>query len=294
MKNSIKETDYYFLICLEGESVFLKESIVKKLKPIFEYIARLYFIRNSLTKLNNDASKILKEKITYVLDAQNALHYVKNKLSPITTTVDLMDRYFKKQKDLTDSQKFYIETRLRENNNNYQLRLIIERAELLIKGVDNIVSQEEKTVSIKQMIDDLRNIWIYHFENLDGLLVDLEDLKVKINYNQMLFDFVYTDIVENINKYCDQQTKRVNFSVAGDTIIILFSNSIFEYEKNKKNLQEIETLYNQDNNDEIYNRKTHGLSFVRRLLRRKKIKNKIYIDKLSKTFNFEITLNIIP
>lgn len=294
MKNSIKETDYYFLICLEGESVFLKESIVKKLKPIFEYIARLYFIRNSLTKLNNDASKILKEKITYVLDAQNALHYVKNKLSPITTTVDLMDRYFKKQKDLTDSQKNYIETRLRENNNNYQLRLIIERAELLIKGVDNIVSQEEKTVSIKQMIDDLRNIWIYHFENLDGLLVDLEDLKVKINYNQMLFDFVYTDIVENINKYCDQQTKRVNFSVAGDTIIILFSNSIFEYEKNKKNLQEIETLYNQDNNDEIYNRKTHGLSFVRRLLRRKKIKNKIYIDKLSKTFNFEITLNIIP
>ena len=294
MKNSIKETDYYFLICLEGESVFLKESIVKKLKPIFEYIARLYFIRNSLTKLNNDASKILKEKITYVLDAQNALHYVKNKLSPITTTVDLMDRYFKKQKDLTDSQKFYIETRLRENNNNYQLRLIIERAELLIKGVDNIVSQEEKTVSLKQMIDDLRNIWIYHFENLDGLLVDLEDLKVKINYNQMLFDFVYTDIVENINKYCDQQTKRVNFSVAGDTIIILFSNSIFEYEKNKKNLQEIETLYNQDNNDEIYNRKTHGLSFVRRLLRRKKIKNKIYIDKLSKTFNFEITLNIIP
>lgn len=294
MKNSIKETDYYFLICLEGESVFLKESIVKKLKPIFEYIARLYFIRNSLTKLNNDASKILKEKITYVLDAQNALHYVKNKLSPITTTVDLMDRYFKKQKDLTDSQKVYIETRLRENNNNYQLRLIIERAELLIKGVDNIVSQEEKTVSIKQMIDDLRNIWIYHFENLDGLLVSLEDLKVKINYNQMLFDFVYTDIVENINKYCDQQTKRVNFSVAGDTIIILFSNSIFEYEKNKKNLQEIETLYNQDNNDEIYNRKTHGLSFVRRLLRRKKIKNKIYIDKLSKTFNFEITLNIIP
>ena len=82
--------------------------------------------------------------------------------------------------------------------------------------------------------------------------------------------------------------------MAGDTIIILFSNSIFEYEKNKKNLQEIETLYNQDNNDEIYNRKTHGLSFVRRLLRRKKIKNKIYIDKLSKTFNFEITLNIIP
>lgn len=293
MKNSIKETDYFFLICLEGDSVFLKELIAKKLKPIFEYISRLYFIRNSLTKLNSDTSKIIKEKITYVLDAQNALHYVKNKLSPITTTVDLMDRYFKKQKDLNDSQKVYIEKRLRENNNNYQLRLIIERAELLIKGVDNIVSQEEKIVSIKQMIDDLRNIWIYHFENIDGIVVDMEDLNVKVNYNQMLFDFVFTDIVENINKYCDGQTKHVNFKLEGNAITIRFWNSIIDYEKNKKNLQEIETLYNQENNDEIYNRKTHGLSFVRRLLRRKKIKNKIYINKQSKTFNFEISLNLI-
>ena len=109
----------------------------------------------------------------------------------------------------------------------------------------------------------------------------------------MLFDFVFTDIVENINKYSYNKTKKVIFSLDNDSIAIRFFNSILDYEKNKTSLKEIETLYNQENNDEIYNRTTHGLSFIRRLLRRKKIENKISIDKLEKTFNFEIILKTV-
>lgn len=290
IKNSIKGIDYYFLICLEKDSYIFRELIIQKLKPIFEYIGRLYYVRSSLTKLNTDTSKIIKEKITYVLDAQNALHYVKNKLSPITTTVDLMDRYFKKQNELNDKHKAHIEKRLRDNNNNNQLRLIIQRAELLIKGVDNIVNEKDKIVSVKQIIDDLRNIWIYHFENIDDIVVNIEELNVLVNYNQMLFDFVFTDIIENINKYSNKQFKKVIFSLNNNDVVIEFSNSILDYEKNKSALKEIESLYNQENNDEIYNRKTHGLSFIRRLLRRKKIQNKISINVKDKIFSFEITL----
>jgi hypothetical protein len=204
-----------------------------------------------------------------------------------------MDRYFKKQKDLSPVQKKHIEKRLRENNNNYQLRLIIEKAELLIKGVDNIINEKDKKVSVKQIIDDLRNIWIYHFENIDDIVVEIENLNLTVNYNQMLFEFVFTDIIENINKYSLNQNKKVIFSLHEDYITIRFFNSILDFEKNKTSLKELETLFNQENNDEIYNRRTHGLSFVRRLLRRKKITNKIYIDKLEKIFNFEITLKTV-
>lgn len=292
IRHSIKGTDYFFLICLKKDSFIFRELVVQKLKPIFEYIGRIYYIRSSLTKLNNDTSKVIKEKITYVLDAQNALHFVKNKLSPITTTIDLMDRYFKKSKDLSFSHKIHIEKRLRENNNNNQLRMIINKAELLIQGVDNIINQEDKKVTIKYVVDDLRNNWLYHFENMDNIIVEIDDLNMQVNYNQMLFDFVFTDIIENIHKYSGKK-KKVIFSHNIDSIEIRFYNSITDYEKNKTTLKEIENLYNQENNDEIYNRKTHGLSFVRRLLRRKKINNRIYVDKNEKEFNFYITLKIM-
>ncbi|MEO8515652.1 MAG: hypothetical protein ABI426_02860 [Flavobacterium sp.] len=293
IKHSINETDYFFLICLEDDSYIFRELIIQKIRPVFEYIGRLYYLRSSLTKLNNDTSKIIKEKITYVLDAQNALHFVKNKLSPITTTVGLMDKYFKRQSELNPVHKTHIEKRLRENNNNNQLRLILNKAEVLIKGVDNIINQEDKEVSVKQIIDDLRNNWLYHFENIDDIVVEIEDLNIRVNYNQMLFDFVFTDIIENINKYSHNQMKKVIFTLENDIIIIRFNNLILDYEKNKLNLKEIESLYNQENNDEIYNRKTHGLSFIRRLLRRKKITNEISIDKSEKTFNFKITLKTL-
>lgn len=292
IRHSIKGADYFFLVCLKKDSFIFRELVVQKLKPIFEYIGRIYYIRSSLTKLNNDTSKVIKEKITYVLDAQNALHFVKNKLSPITTIIDLMDRYFKKSKDLSFSQKSHIEKRLRENNNNNHLRMIINKAELLIKGVDNIINQEDKKVTIKYIVDDLRNNWLYHFENIDNIIVEIDDLNLQVSYNQMLFDFVFTDIIENIHKYSGIK-KKVIFSHNIDSIEIRFYNSIPDYEKNKTILKEIENLYNQENNDEIYNRKTHGLSFVRRLLRRKKINNRIYVDKNEKEFNFYIILKII-
>src|SRR5690606_25589784 len=111
------------------------------------------------------------------------------------------------------------------------------------KGVDNIVNEKDKTVSVKQIIDDLRNIWIYHFENIDDIVVNIEELNVKVNYNQMLFDFVFTDIIENINKYSSKQFKKVIFSLHNDSVIIKFSNSILDYEKNKPALKEIESLY---------------------------------------------------
>lgn len=277
----------------KGRLISFKELIIQKIKPIFEYVARLYYIRSSLAILNNETSKILKEKITYVLDAQNALHFVKNKLSPITTTIDLMDRYFRDKTILTEPQRAHIESRLKSNNNNKQIRLILDKAELLIKGVDNIISEEEKEVKVKNIIDDLRNCWLYHFENIDDILVDIENLNTIINYNQMLFDFVFTDIIENINKYSNNQTKEVVFYIEDNLLVIKFSNSIYDYEKNKISLKEIERLYNLENNDEIYNRKTHGLSFVRRLLRRKKISNNIIVDAKEKTFNFYIKLKII-
>src|SRR5690606_30192952 len=116
----------------------------------------------------------------------------KNKLSPITSTIDLMDRYFK-QKNLTEENKKYIEKRLLENNNNRDIKQIISKAEVLIKGVDNILEEEDKIISLKTLIDDVRKCWLFHFNTIDDVHLKIEDLNsIQIEINQMMFDFIFT------------------------------------------------------------------------------------------------------
>jgi hypothetical protein len=289
LHHKIQEKDYYFLIALKKESIF-NEFLITSLRPIFEYIGRIYYMSNSLMIISTENQKIIKQKIAYVFDAQNALHYVKNKLTPITSTINLMDRYFK-QKDLSEEKRKYIVKRLLTNNNNYEIKQIIKKAEILIKGVDNILEEKDKCISLKALIDDIRKNWFFHFNNIDAVIISVENLKnIKIEINQMMFDFVFTDIIENIHKYGKEGGKRVEISLNDDIIIILFSNKISDYDRDRQELEEIVSLYNLTNNDEIYSRKTHGLSFIRRLLRRKNIENKIFINKELKTFNNEIKL----
>lgn len=291
INHKVLDKDYYFLISLKRESVF-NESLILNFRPIFEYIARIYFISNSLIEMNNSNLKIIKQKIAYVFDAQNALHFVKNKLSPITSTIDLMDRYFK-QKDLSIAKRQYIEKRLLENNNNAEIKTIIRKAELLIKGVDNILNEEDSLISLKSFIDDLRKNWFFHFNSINGVIINIENInKIRLLINQMMFDFVFTDIIENINKYGESDQKKVLLTIDDGNLIVLFSNKIIDYEKCKQELDEIISLYNLKDNDEIYSRKTHGLNFIRRLLRRKNIENKIFIDKVNLTFNHEINIKL--
>jgi hypothetical protein len=134
---------------------------------------------------------------------------------------------------------------------------------------------------------------MYHFENVDDININIDNLSnIDLNFNTELFEFIFTDIVENISKYSFQE-KSVNFhQESEDEFSISFTNDIKDYNRKKDNLKEIVELYNMADNDEIYSRKTHGLSFIRRLMKRKKIDNKIHIDKENEKFIFNIYFKI--
>ncbi len=293
-KHIIRDKEYFFLISLNGKNKFLGEFALTKLRPIFEYITRVFYVSNTLLEYNTQTTKIFKQKITYVLDAQNALHFVKNKLSPITASLDLIHRYFNQREEYNTPEKIkYIENRLRNNINSKQIEIILGKAEVLIKGVDNIISQEDVTFSVKDIIDDLRKNWVYHFQNTDNVVIEIENFEnKKIKYNQMLFEFVFSDITENISKYSEEGKNKVGITIVNNILIIDFTNKIKDYDKKISELLEIEQLYNLKDNDQIYARKTHGLNFIRLLLRRKNINNKVIINKEEQTFTLRIQLNL--
>lgn len=292
-KHIIKEKEYFVLVCA-GKSRFFAEFSLIKLRPIFEHIVRVFYVTNTLSEYNRETTKIFKQKITYVLDAQNALHFVKNKLSPITASLDLINRYFNQRDEYNTPEKIeYIEQRLKNNFNSKQIEIILSRAEVLIRGVDNIISQEDSIYYVKDVIDELRKNWVYHFQNTDKVIINIENIDIKkVKYNNMLFDFVFSDLIENISKYSELETNKALFSIDNNELKIVFNNRIKDYERKISEIDEIVQLYNLKDNDEIYARKTHGLNFIRMLLKRKNINNYIVVDKTERTFTFTIKLKL--
>ncbi|MFD2727470.1 hypothetical protein [Hyunsoonleella rubra] len=293
VKHEILRHQYVFLIATKSYLGYIGGAIVSSLRPIFEYIARIFYVTNRLDNLQKEQTEIIKEKVTHVLDAQNALHFVKNKLSPITRTINLVDRLYKKPEKLSEKKKNYIKQELKNNTNNEKVKEILRKAEVLIKGVDNLLNQEDEIVSVKRIIDVFRQNWLHHFNSTESIFVDIKDVSnTKISFNSMLYDFVFTDIIENISKYSNDFVSIV-FTQENETeISMYFVNSIKDFEKNYRELKKICELYNREDNDEIYKRNTHGLSFVRLLLRRKLIENEISIDKSRELFTFKITLKL--
>jgi hypothetical protein len=294
LKLKVYENNYVFLISLKEKTSFFQEKIIQGLTPVFNQICRIFYLTNSLSKIKIEESKIIKEKVTYVLDAKNAMHYVKNKLTPVTNTISLIDRYFKENEELDNTKKAYIEKKLKSNKSNFYISDVISKAELLIQGIDNLLYKDDEEKSAKYVIDLVRQIWMHHFDNIDNINIQIEKLSsIELNFNTELFEFIFTDIIENISKY-NLDSKSVNFNKDDENnFTITFSNEIKDFQKKQKNLQEIVELYNMADNDEIYSRKTHGLSFIRRLMKRKKITNYISIDKEKKVFTFSIKFKIL-
>ncbi|GAA3557661.1 hypothetical protein [Snuella lapsa] len=289
-RTDFENSTYVYLICLKPATFMLQENIIIGLKPVFSQVSKVFHLMNSLDYIKKNSAKTIKEKVAYVLDAKNAMHFVKNKLTPITNILDLVDRYFKKPENLDERKEKYIKEKLKNNRGNVQIKEVISKAELMIKGVDNLIAKDDVKVSERVIIDSVRRHWFYHFENLDDVRLNFnKESNFNISFNHELFDFVFTDIIENISKY-STGIKMVEFiEDSPGTLTVLFKNEIKDYNRKIQELQELVTQYNQPDNDEIYSRKTHGLSFIRGLMKRKKIKNVISIERETKMFIFKIT-----
>ncbi len=293
IKLNIADIDYFFMVSSgRGETSNWSDSmILNACRPIFNQLARVYQIAYVLKNLRKDETELIKNKISYVFDSINALHFVKNKLSPVSLKLDLIDRYMNKRDDYSDSQLSEIKKELSKSDPQI-LRNIFDRAEVLIRGVDNIILKEDGLFKLGRIIDLVKDEWIYQFNNWNGLKINIERPQdYEIHTNLEVLGYIFGDLIANIENYSDSRRElNIFLSELKDYVVFEFLNDTKDYNKSISELIEIARIYNEENNDEIYNRTTKGLSLVRRLSRYKQIKTEIIIDTDNKLYKFYIHL----
>ncbi|MCF1420839.1 hypothetical protein [Mangrovimonas futianensis] len=294
-KHNINNQKYWYLISSRSKITFITKIAINALWRGFNQITSLYHYKHQVDVLRRQESKLLKDKITYVLNAKNALHYVRNKLTPTVAVLGLLERYFN-DKNLDENQIQFIENRISSKGHVEKIKTTIQRANTLMKGVEILFQKEDKNCTIPDLVYLIRKEWYHHHENQAPIEIKA-DLKKEQTFlvNVELMEYVFTDIIENSFKYGDGD-ENIIISIdesTGETLEVIIKNKIKDFQKNKKRLEEIADLYNQIDNDEIYNRKTHGLSFIRRILKVKSIPNEIIIDDKNELFIFKFIIQIL-
>lgn len=283
----ITDIDYFFMI----DSSYSDSIFLNALKPIFNQIARVYQISYVLKNLRKIEADVIKDKISYVFDSINALHFVKNKLSPVTLKLSLIDRYINKKNDY--SAEKIEEMRLELAQTDPQImRTIFNRAEILIRGVDNIILKEDGSFKLGKIIDLVKDEWIYQFNDWNGLKINIDKPQsYVIQTNLETLGYIFGDLIANIEKYSlERRELNIYFSELKDMVVFEFLNDIKDFDRVKTSLVNTAKIYNEEHNDEIYNRTTKGLSLVRRLSRYKQIKTEVQIDTENQLYKFFLYL----
>jgi len=250
-------------------------------KPIshhlFKIIKHHTKIRSSLAK---QQSRIRKQQ-QYVLKSMNAMHYVRNKLTPIKTYLNLdeIEKAVIETNDEIIKSTFYNkkENALKQSKN--QLDNIVQRADFILEKSDNpFIIQNTSQHKINTLFSLIRFNWMSFFDD-QNFKMDFQETfpDVHVYYNAEVIEIVLADVMSNMNKYGTEPELTI---LELDTDITFFFKNRISTNKVKDitYFKRIAKSYNSDESWEINKRTTHGLTLIKSYLNQMSIHSEIVLE----------------
>jgi len=213
-------------------------------------------------------------KIHYVDAATDTMHFIRNKLSPLTSYIKMKRDYDKAD----DGMKIRILPYL---NNTYEkviqsYQMIKRRADIMLEESDNpLVYTQTLPHGIQQLYAEIRNHWqSYGLDEQDvnsDLFEKVDGQKSYIYYNADGMFLVLDNWINNMKRHGLGECK-VSISETSSNYSIVFENKI----DTKKN--SFVKLFSSDNRNEIVKRKWHGLQAMKEILQQMDIQATMTLD----------------
>jgi hypothetical protein len=293
-------------ICFKCEiesNVYLYAIVAKKnsiadisFTPFFNEIVTPFFTRLSkvfetfINQKNIELIKIteMEGKISYVNNAINSMHFMRNKLGPMRNYLDMVNDYNsmiteKDEKDKKNNLKKIIENE--RNKLSTSLDNILERANTILEKANNPFNVNEvESHSTLKLYVELKRIWELFFDDIRPLvaLKLSKELEYKnLKFNTLGLELVFCNWINNIKKY-NSGNYSVKLHEDEKYVLITFKNSV----SNINDTEIIVKLFNSDDRIEISKRNSHGLIEIKDFL------NQMNIDSLMSIQDNELTLNL--
>lgn len=277
-----KNTDNRFVYLIELKKPIIlplvDEILFRYLNSVFSYLNKLYSLHFDRRSSESEFHLENRNKLEYILRAINAMHFVRNRLSPIKTFINV-SKLTENEVDKAKKTKYNKDRLKLIGKADNELREIVKRADYLLEKSRNpFIIDSTDRLSVRSLHGLIREIWIKYFDTVSiNIFNEGQDsiLYKEIEYSYDHLASVITDLINNISKYNKGQ-KGVFISQVDEMVIVNFYNNFDTKETHALSL--LAKSYNTENNWEINKRKTFGLFFIKNTLNQMKIESRLEIE----------------
>ena len=265
------EVSYIFISEVDNSNIV---RILYQFRLMISFLSRLSRLLEVNYKIRANEITSVKEmanNLNYINASQQAMHFIKNKLSPVKNYFAEL-KFYEECKDEAIRDRMKVKLDLERQNAEQSFSTAINRADYIASKMytSQMYSQVEKYKFIV-LLSLVRDIW----QSYDNEIVDIMvDKPLCVTFNRYGMDQVLTNWISNMNIYGN---KNSHYKVIeeDDNYVLCFIN---ETDANANGQSEFVKCYRQNDRDEIIKRNWHGLMEIKEALEQMHIPNEMSLN----------------
>lgn len=287
----VKVAGETYLYLLKHKEKYIKnEENSKFLFPRF--FARMANVVESERKrklIEDEEQRKMAVKIGYVDSAMDTMHFIRNKLSPLKTYIDMKDDFDKGDDEMKKRIVPYMDETFHQLVLSYNM--IVRRANAMLEEAKNpLIYTQTQSYGIQQLFSELKSQWVSY--GLDESLITISLLpkvhgeRRNVFYNADGMFLIIDNWINNMIKHGSEQNG-LEIKETPNSYSIIFTNSI----KKAKNLDFVKH-FAADNRNEIVKRRWHGLQTMKEILSQMDIQGVMSHDNNSLEFRIDLAKTV--
>ena len=244
---------FFFVITYQKDETNLKDI---NLEPLFLRMARLISFERIIRNKRDKTIQDMLQKSRFVNGATNVMHFLKNRLTPLQTLVDLA----KNEGGVKQLENY--DGLLKETAYSAQKEInsILEKAEYLLNKQNNPFVFSKEDCDAHNIFVVLSSIWSNLLPNTAIMCVDMGEESDDIYESNIEgLEILFSDIVGNMHKY-SKNVQRCSFRESDDSVLIVSFENDFS---NKRDTQLLINDINNPNKDAVIYRTSYGIANIR-------------------------------
>ena len=274
---------YLFIVTYKQDS---KNFNKLNLEPFFLRMSRLISFERFIRRKRDITIQDLLQKSRFVNGATNVMHFLKNRLTPLQTLVDLA----KNEGDvklIDNYDELLIDT---ANTAQKEINSILGKAEYLLNKKNNPFLFTKEDCDSQNIFVVLKSIWNNQLPNSSIFNVEI-DKKENVIYESNIegLEILFSDIIGNIKKY-SRNIQKCHFKMDADLLLtITFENDFIS----RRDVLPMINDINNPNKDAVLYRTSYGIANIRAITDNLGIKRHatLYADNNDDFYQLQLIFN---
>lgn len=284
---------YVFIVTLDSKLSFywFLSGFIYLIEPFFNRVAKVLHNEKKLNDIKRETLKDIGNKARFVEQAVNTMHFIRNRLTPYKTLLELLEQKQQVRGDMANKIDEMIKSQCKTARQ--ELNQIIFKANYLLEKDNNPFNYRELSYfSLGKIFSQIRSLWFESFEDSSFVTTNFNadvSEKYKIYSNFEGLDILFSDWITNMSKYKNQYSS-CEVKIDNSLMKLIFTN---DYTNTEQNIKELVDDLNSDDRQQIMRRTTHGLYIMKQIIQELNIGHKAYKKKCDNMSVLILELNII-